>query len=52
MIEREEILNYNAEIKAFLTDIWDIVPPGRQKQFLKDPRKKALLDRYGIPYQA
>lgn len=51
MIPKEEVREYNAKMKAFLADIWNIVPKGQQKQFLKDPRKKALLDRYGIPYE-
>ena len=48
MTLKDEVLEYNAEMKAFLTEIRAIVPKGRQKQFLKDPRKKALLERYGI----
>jgi len=51
MVERADVLEYNAEMKEFLTEIWEIVPKGRQKQFVKDPRKKALLDRFGIPYE-
>lgn len=50
-IKREDVLEYNREMKAFLQDVWNEVPKGRQKQFLKDPRKKALLDRYKIPYE-
>lgn len=48
MIPRKDVIEYNAEMKDFLKDVWGIVPKGRQTQFLKDPRKKALLIRYGI----
>ena len=44
----EEVLKYNAEMKEFLSEVWSFVPQGRQKQFLKDERKKALLERYGV----
>lgn len=50
MIDREEVIEYNREHKDFLTELWDEIPKGRQKQFLKDPLKKALLDRYGVQY--
>ena len=46
----EEVIEYNREVKAFLSDLWDEIPKGRQKQFLKDPLKKALLERYGVQY--
>lgn len=49
-IHKEDVIEYNRGMKDFLADIWAIVPKGRQKQFIKDPRKKALLDRYKIPY--
>ena len=48
---RAAVIEYNREMKEFLRDVWDCVPKGRQKQFIKDPRKKALLDRYRIPYE-
>lgn len=46
----EEVIEYNREVKEFLTELWNEIPKGRQKQFIKDPLKKALLDRYGVQY--
>ena len=51
MIDREEVIEYNREVKEFLSDLWNEIPQGRRKQYIKDPLKKALLDRYGIVYE-
>lgn len=51
MIERKKVLEYNSELLEFLAEIWSYVPKGRQKQLVKQPRIKALLDRFKIPYE-
>lgn len=48
MAKREDIFEYNREMKQFLSDVWNEVPKGRQKQFLKNPLNKALLIRFHI----
>lgn len=48
----ERVIEYNRELKEFMTEIWGYVPKGRRKQLLKQARIKALLDRFGIPYEA
>ena len=51
MIERGEILTYNAELKEFCTELWEGYPPGQKKQWLKNPRIKALLVRFKIVHE-
>lgn len=48
MAKSEEVIEYNREMKQFLSDVWNEVPKGRQKQFLKNPLNKALLTRFHI----
>ena len=50
-MNKEDVIEYNREMKEFLTEVWNSLPKGRQKQFIKDQRKKALLDRYKVPYE-
>lgn len=47
----DAVISYNRDMKAFLQEVWDCVPKGRQKQLVKDARIKALLDRFGIKYE-
>lgn len=49
-VERANVLEYNRELKEFCTELWEGYPPGQKKQWLKNPRIKALLDRFKIPY--
>ena len=49
MIERGKILNYNAELKEGLSELWNATNKGQQKKFLREhPKIKALLVRFGI----
>ena len=50
-VERDKVLEYNRELKEFCTELWNGYPPGQKKQRLKNPRIKALLDRFGIDYE-
>ena len=52
MIERGKILNYNAELKEGLSELWNATNKGQQKKFLREhPKFKALLDRFRIPHE-
>lgn len=44
----EKVLEYNRELKAFLSEIWSYVPKGRRKQLVKDARIRSLLERFKI----
>ena len=47
-IDREEILEYNAELKEGLSEMYNMLPPGQKKQVLKNEKVRACLVRFGI----
>lgn len=44
----EKVREYNAELKAGLEEMYNILPPGQQRQVLKNEKVKACLIRFGI----
>ena len=48
MIDIQKVLEYNAELKAGLGEMYNMLPPGQQKQVLKNEKVKACLIRFGI----
>ncbi len=46
----EQALEYNLRLKEALQLIVNELNQGQQKKIAKDPKVKALLDRYGIQY--
>ena len=48
MVEREKILEYNRELKEGLSEMFNMLPPGQQKQVLKNEKVRACLIRFGI----
>ena len=48
MIDRDKILEYNSELKDGLSEMFNMLPPGQQKQVLKNEKVRACLIRFGI----
>lgn len=48
MISIDDVYAYNAELKEGLSEMFRMLPPGQQKQVLKNPKVKACLVRFGI----
>lgn len=48
MISMDDVLAYNRELKEGLSEMFNMLPPGQQKQVLKNPKVKACLVRFGI----
>ena len=49
MMKREEVIEYNVELKEALTEMWSAIPKGQQTKILREhPKVKALLDRFAI----
>ena len=48
MIERDEVLEYNRELKEGLSEMFNMLPPGQKKQVLKNEKVRACLIRFGI----
>lgn len=44
----EKCLAYNRELKEGLELMYNGLPPGQQKQVLKNPRLKSLLIKFGV----
>lgn len=45
---KEDVLQYNSELKEGLSEMFNMLPPGQQKQVLKNPKVKACLIRFHI----
>ena len=52
MIDLDEVLEYNRELKAGLSEMYNMLPPGQQRQVLKNEKVKACLIRFGIIEEA
>ena len=50
-VSHDAVIEYNREMKEFLSEIWGYVPKGRQKKLVKDERIRSLLERYRIPFE-
>lgn len=49
MIDRSDVIAYNAELKSALTEMWAAIPRGQQKKILREhPLVGALMDRFKI----
>lgn len=48
MVERDEVLEYNSELKEGLAEMFNTLPPGQQKKVLKNEKVKACLLRFHI----
>lgn len=49
MIERDKVLEYNSELKAALTEMWEAIPKGQRMKILREhPKVRACLVRFGI----
>ena len=48
MVTPQEIIQYNAELKEGLSEMFNMLPKGQQKQVLKNPKVKACLLRFHI----
>lgn len=48
MIDINEVLEYNRELKEGLGEMFNMLPPGQQKQVLKNEKVRACLVRFGI----
>ena len=48
MIDIKKVLKYNAELKAGLGEMYNMLPPGQRKQVLKNEKVKACLIRFRI----
>ena len=48
MIDIQKVLEYNAELKAGLREMYNMLPPGQKKQVLKNEKVKSCLVRFGI----
>lgn len=48
MIDREEIFAYNSELKEGLSEMYNMLPPGQQRQVLKNEKVRACLVRFGV----
>ena len=48
MIPREEVLEYNTELREGLAEMFNMLPPGQKKQVLKNEKVKACLLRFHI----
>ena len=44
----EDVRKYNSELKAGLAGLFNMLPPGQQKQVLKNEKVKACLIRFHI----
>ena len=47
-VERDKVLEYNAELKEGLAEMYNTLPPGQKKQVLKNEKVRACLIRFGI----
>ena len=48
MIKRDEVFEYNRELKEGLSEMFNMLPPGQQRQVLKNEKVRACLVRFGI----
>lgn len=48
MIDIQKVLEYNAELKSGLGEMYNMLPPGQKKQVLKNEKVKACLIRFGV----
>lgn len=48
MVTPQEIIQYNSELKEGLSEMFNMLPKGQQKQVLKNPKVKACLLRFHI----
>ena len=48
MIDIEKVLEYNRELKEGLREMYNLLPPGQQKQVLKNEKVRACLVRFGV----
>lgn len=44
----EDVRKYNSELKEGLSEMFNMLPKGQQKQVLKNPKVKACLLRFHI----
>ena len=47
-VERDKVLEYNSEMKAGLSEMYNMLPPGQQRQVLKNDKVRACLVRFGV----
>lgn len=47
-MEMKKIYEYNSELKEGLSEMFNMLPKGQQKQVLKNPKVKALLIKFHI----
>ena len=51
-MEMAKIIEYNQELKETLTELWNSINKGQQKQIIKKhPKVVALLDRFHIDHE-
>lgn len=48
MIDFNDVLEYNRELKEGLREMYNLLPPGQKRQVLKNEKVKACLIRFGI----
>lgn len=47
-IDINKVHEYNSELKDGLSEMFNMLPKGQQKQVLKNPKVKALLIKFHI----
>ena len=47
-VERDNVLEYNAELKEGLSEMFNMLPPGQQKKVLKNEKVRACLVRFHV----